>query len=177
MKLLVATLLLGTTLLYAGLVYLFGFEGGVAYTLHFIRTSLAASVLFLYVPIIYIIFEEVPPPRRDYLLAGIILSWLSNVSFSTLNSFGRVFEVDGSIFTSPWAGYFSLMVVVAAIFHFIVPETTSRFAKISSVVGGVVFAGSMLFVLPLIAPFLKRLPSLTPAGLGADLLFFLFSAV
>lgn len=112
------------TALYTVAVLLFGFEGPIALSMNFARVSLTFAVLILYVPVIMIIFKEVPAPSRDYLLAGIICDRLSSFLFSVSNEAGRVFDYDTSVFTNPVAGYFSLLLIAGAAFYIAAPDAT-----------------------------------------------------
>lgn len=148
MKIFTWLVLLAVLLAYIGSVWLFGFAGPVALALHFGRVSIAVAVLILYIPAITSIFNEVPPPRRDYLLAGIILTWLSGVSFSLWNEMGRVFKVDTSIFTSPIAGMFSLLLLTGGVFHLIAPDTGGTWPRIIALVIGILVAIGVVIVAP-----------------------------
>lgn len=141
--------LLATVVLYLSLVVLFGFADIVALGVHFGRVSVAVAVLILYIPVLATIFEEVPPPRRDYLLAGIILTWLSAVCFSFWNEAGRVFGVDTSIFSSPIAGFFSLLLVVGGVFHLIAPDVGRGRTRLIAILIGVLLGAGLVFVAPL----------------------------
>lgn len=140
--------LLAVLVAYVVSVWLIGFEGVVALTLHFGRVSVAVAVLILYIPAITVIFNEVPPPRRDYLLAGIILTWLSGVSFSLWNEMGRVFGVDTSIFTSPIAGMFSLLLLTGGVFHLIAPDTGGARPRAIALVIGILVAVGVVIIAP-----------------------------
>lgn len=135
--------------LYASLVAIFGFQGTVAFSVHFGRVAVAVAVLILYVPVIAKIFDEVPPPRRDYLLAGIILTWASAVGFSFWNEAGRIWHVDTSIFTNPIAGFFSLLLVLGGIFHLIAPDTGQGKMRIIAITIGIITGAGLVFVAPL----------------------------
>lgn len=148
MKALTWLILFSVLATYIGSVWLFGFEGAVALSLHFGRVAMATAVLILYIPSITTLFNEVPPPRRDYLLAGIILTWLSGVSFSTWNEMGRVFGTDPSIFTSPVAGLFSLFLLVGGFFHLIAPDTGGARPRIVALVIGILVAIGIVLVAP-----------------------------
>lgn len=142
-------MLLAGVVLYVTLVALLGFPGLVALAVHFGRVATAVAVLILYIPVLATIFDEVPPPRRDYLLAGIILTWLSAVCFSFWNEAGRVFGVDTSIFTNAIAGFFSLLLVVGGIFHLIAPDVGGGKMRTVAIVIGVILGAGLVFVAPL----------------------------
>lgn len=141
--------LLAALVVYLSLVVALGFPGTVALTVHFGRVAIAVAVLILYIPVIATIFDEVPPPRRDYLLAGIVLTWLSAVGFSFWNEAGRVFDVDTSIFSSPIAGFFSLLLVVGGIFHLVAPDVGEGKTRITAIVIGIILGAGLVFVAPL----------------------------
>lgn len=136
------------------LVTTLGFPGFVAYGVQFWRIAVSVAVLIIYIPAIATIFREVPPPGRDYLLAGIILTWLSSVSFSVWNELGRVFGTeifDGRIYTGPVAGFFSLLLVTGGVFHLLAPSTARKTTRLIAMgVGGFV---ATAFVL--IAPYFR----------------------
>lgn len=142
---------LGVTALYAALVLLFEFEGPIAIGMNFTRVSLTFAVLILYVPVLTIIFKQVPPPSRDYLLAGIICDRLSSFLFSVSNEAGRVFQYDTSVFTNPVAGYFSLLLIAGALFYIAAPDATVMNTKRRTVAIsiGVIVGVLVVFVAPL----------------------------
>lgn len=148
MKRLTWLAILGTFAFYAAAVLVFGFEGAVAYTVQFVRVTIAVAVLVFYLPLLPSIFNEVPPPRRDYLLAGIILTWLSGFSFSTFNEFGRVTGADTNIFTSPVAGFFSLLLVVGGFFHMVAPATGGNRQRLIAVGAGLAVAAGVVIIAP-----------------------------
>lgn len=133
---------------YAGIVAAFGFPEWLGLTIHFARTSVIMAVLILYLPAIAHIFTTVPAPYRDFLLAAIILNSLSNESFSVWNEMGRVFGVDTSIFTSPVAGLFSLMLVIAGISFLKAVETENKHRWITALVVAVIFSTLLVIVAP-----------------------------
>lgn len=141
-------------LAYVTMVTMFGFSGFVAYAVQFWRIAVSVAVLIIYIPALATIFREVPPPGRDYLLAGIILTWLSSVSFSTWNELGRVFGTDvfdGRIYSGSVAGFFSLLLVAGGVFHLLAPSTAKRTTRLfAMVVGGLV---ATMFVV--IAPYFR----------------------
>ncbi len=106
---------------YALAIVLVGFEGAVALAIHFGRVSLAVAVLIFYAPALVTIFRVWPAPRRDYLLAGILLTWASAACFALWNAMGMQFGVQTSIFVSPIAGFFSLLLVLGGLFHLLAP--------------------------------------------------------
>lgn len=136
---------------YIGLVMLFGFEGPIAWTIAFGRLTVWIAFLILYLPALEIIFNEVPAPRRDYLVLGLILNGLSGDGFSVLNALGRTFRMDTSIWTSPTAGFFSLLLLGSGVACVVAPTlkiggTTRK----ESLLYGAIFAIAILVVLPMI---------------------------
>lgn len=142
-------ILVGILSTFAALVYLFPFEGPIALTIHFARTSLVMAVLIVYLPKIRFLFKSVPPPFRDYLLAGIIINQLSNELFSIWNEVGRVFDVDTSIFTSPLAGFFSLLLVISGICFLKAAATQGWWSWTWVLVVSVLFSTGLVFIAPL----------------------------
>lgn len=138
-----------TALCYVGAIALFEFEGTVAIAINFLRVALAAAVLIIYIPAVTHIFKDVPPPRRDYLLAGIILTWGSAIGFAISNEVGRIFKTDTSIFTNPVAGAFSLLLVLGGLFHLMAPGTASKTRTLVAVAIGVVIGVAVVFIAPL----------------------------
>lgn len=134
---------------YAIIVVLFGFEGPVALAIHFARIAVTVAALIVYIERLPTIFEEVPPPRRDYLLAGINFMLASAVCFSFWNEAGRIFDVDTSIFTNAVAGLFSLFLVVGAGFALIAPDTGGKMIRVIAVAVGVVLSIGLVFIAPL----------------------------
>lgn len=133
---------------YVGVVTLIGFEGYVSQVLHFIRLAVTMGVLVLYIPAIRHIFAEIPPPRRDYLVAGIMLTWLSGVGFSILNTLGQVHGVERSIFISPVAGFFSLLLLMGGVFHIVAPQTTDDITRREALMIGAIFAALLVIIVP-----------------------------
>lgn len=134
--------------LYTVLVMLVGFEGFVAYAIHFSRVAVGVAVLAIYLPAMTVLFQEIPPPRRDYLLAGILLTWLSAISFAVWNEMGRSFGMVTSIFLSPVAGFFSLLLVLGGLFHFLAPGTSNTRHKLLAISIAIV-AALVVTILPL----------------------------
>lgn len=146
-------IIIAVALLYTILVTLVGFEGPVAVSLNFFRVTFSTAVLILFIPFLKFIFEKVPPPQRDYLLAGIVCMWLSNLNFALSNEAGKIFpeKWDSSVFTNPVPGFFSLLVVVAGVAHFFAPDfvRNATHRRIVALSIGVVVGGLMAFVAPL----------------------------
>lgn len=148
LKILIAALVV--IVLYVGLVATIGFEGLLALSIHFGRLAISMGVLILYIPSIKYIFVEVPAPRRDYLIAGILLTWLSGVGFSIWNVAGRVLHADTSIFTSPVAGFFSLLLLSGGVFHLIAPQVTQAITRREALLLGALFAALLVIVAPML---------------------------
>lgn len=151
MKSIAFTVLLVITLVYWLLVSVLGFEGFVAYAVQFSRICTSIAVLIIFVPKINEIFEEIPPPGRDYLLGAIILSWLSGGEFSVWNELGRIFGTDifdGRIYYSSIAGYFSLTLVAASVLCLIAPSTAKRNTRIIAMIIGAVVAAAFVVIAP-----------------------------
>lgn len=140
-------------ILYTLFVTLIGFEGLFAASLNFLRVTSSVAVLILFIPFIRGIFENIPPPQRDYLLAGLICLWLSNFSFSLSNEAGKIWpaEWDSSVFKNPIAGFFSLLVVAAGLAHVFAPDYVRNVARrrIIALAIGATVGGLMAFVAPL----------------------------
>lgn len=137
------------TLVYGVLVWLLGFPGFLAYAVHFGRVAIAVAVLTIYVPVVSSLFREVPAPRRDYLLAGILLTWLSSMSFAIWNEMGILYGVQTSIFVSPIAGFFSLILVVGGLFHYFAPGVIVGHRRYLALALGIA-AGIFIVLLPLL---------------------------
>lgn len=143
--------LLLTLLVYVVAVFAFGFAGPVALTIHFSRIALTTSALIIYARMLPDIFSEVPTPRRDYLLAGIVFMMLSSVCFSFWNEAGRIFGVDTSIFTNAIAGLFSLFLIVGAGFVLIAPDVAGRKSRWLALAVGILIAVWLVFIAPYFA--------------------------
>lgn len=140
------------TLLYGILVTLVDFEGPIALSINFLRVGLSASVLILFIPFIRWIFKTVPPPQRDYLLAGIVCQWVSVFGFSLSNEAGKIFSGwDSSVFSNPIPGFLSVLVVAAGIAHVFAPDYKSHVARrrIVALTIGATISVLVVFVAPL----------------------------
>lgn len=143
--------------IYGIIALLFTFEGPVALSLHFIRIAITVAALVLYIQEIPSVFEQVPPPRRDYFLTGINFMLLSSVCFSLWNEAGRIFAVDTSVFTGAISGLFSLFLIIGAGFALIAPDVGEKqdvpviFSKprTIAILIGVVVAVGLVLVAPL----------------------------
>lgn len=151
MKSIVWVWLIATFLLFWLLVTTMGFPGLVAYSVHFVRIAISIGVLWVFIPALPYIFNTVPPPGRDYLLAGIVLTWVSNFSFSLWNEAGRQWQVDTSIFSSPVAGFFSLVVACGGVFLLLAPSTDKPKTRYWALAAGLI--GAMLLVV--VAPYFR----------------------
>lgn len=139
--------------IYYVIVALAGFEV-VAIPIHFWRIALAVAVNILYIRVLGTIFLEIPAPRRDYLVAGIVLNTTSALGFAFWNEAGRQFQVDTSIFTSPVAGFFSILLVISFVFMALAappPNEGERNWKIIAVVSGITVG----FLIAVIAPMFR----------------------
>lgn len=135
--------------LYLFLVLMFEYSGWIALTIHFVRTTVVMAVLILYFPVVKDIFKTVPPPYRDFLLAGIILTELSNTSFSIWNEMGRVYGVDSNVFTSPVSGFFSLLVAIGGIAFLKAADTEDARKWFYALAFAIAFSVFLVFVAPL----------------------------
>lgn len=148
-KMLTWLTLLAVVVVYLIVTSLFTFEGPIALSIHFSRIALTVAGTIVYVRKLPDLFDEIPTPRRDYLIAGVIFFFLSAVCFSVWNEAGRVFGVDPSIFTSPIAGLFSLFLVVASTFVLIAPDQRVREIRIAALIIGAVVSVGLVFIAPL----------------------------
>lgn len=133
---------------YGTLVAMFGFEGLVAYGVHFLRAAVSIAVLWIFIPYLAELFSKIPPPGGDYLRMGVTLMWLSNTLFSFGNEYGRITDTNMSIFLNPVAGFFSLLVLCGGAFHLLAPTTEKRSTKYIALAAGVVGATALVFVAP-----------------------------
>lgn len=134
---------------YIGLVLSFGFNDYIALTIHFSRTALVLAVLIIFFPSGLHVFAAEPHRNRDYLIAGIVLTELSNTSFSIWNEMHRVFGVDSNIFTSPIAAFFSLLLALGAAALLKSSDVADGVKWIYAVAIAAVFATILVFVAPL----------------------------
>lgn len=146
-KMLTWLVLISALMAYGFLVLLFTFKGPIALTMHFGRLTATVGAMIVCMQAVPGLFEEVPPPRRDYLAAGINFMLLSAVCFSFWNEAGRIWNVDTSIFTSPVAGLFSLFLLIGATFVLIAPSR--RATKVIALIVGVVVSIGLVFIAPL----------------------------
>lgn len=149
MRNVVWALLIAAVVIYWLLVWIVGFSGPLALGVNFLRVAVAVGVLIFYVPAIASIFIEVPAPRRDYLLAGIVLSWSSALLFAIGNEAGRIFDIDMSIFLNPVGGFFSLILVSAGVFHLVAPAVETNRSRYIAMAIGVVLSAALVFLAPL----------------------------
>lgn len=144
MKMRVWLSLIVVALGYALAVFLLGFKGPVALTIHFLRLVLTVAATIIYIQMLPTIFEQVPPPRRDYLLAGLNFMLLSAVCFSLWNEAGRLFGVDTSVFSDPIAGLFSLLLIVGSGFALVAPDVAGNKVRLWSIIGGFTVSGILI---------------------------------
>lgn len=140
---------IGVAVTYIMMVASFGFAGPIAIAINFMRVALAVAVLIIYLPNLKDAFKEVPPPRGDYLLAGIVLTWLSACCFAISNEAGRVLHVTNSVYINPLSGSFSLMLVLGGAFHLLAPGTTSPSKSLAAIIVGVAVGMIVVFVIPM----------------------------
>lgn len=140
--------------IYYVVVALTGFKA-VAIPIHFGRIALAVTVNILFIRALGTIFQEIPAPRRDYLIAGVILNTTSALGFTFWNQAGRQFGVDTSIFTSPVAGFFSLLLDLSFVFMALAAppaEWGERNWKLIAVMVGIAAGILVAVVAPLFQP-------------------------
>lgn len=130
------------------LVALLGFPGIVALLVAFTRTVLSIAVLWIFVPYLATLFSKIPPPGGDYLRMGVTLMWISNTLFSFGNEYGRITNVDMSIFINPVAGFFSLLVPCAGAFCLLAPTTEKNITKYIAIGVGIIGATALVFIAP-----------------------------
>jgi hypothetical protein len=142
-------ILVGVTAIYAALLATVGFPPWLSYGIHFARAVIVMAVLILYLPSIRWIFSSVPPPYRDFLLGGIILTEMSNTLFSVWNEAGRVFDVDTNVFTSPVSGFFSIVLALGGV-AFLKAADTANSRRWAYALGIAILSGvGLVFVAPL----------------------------
>lgn len=137
---------------YLSMVSLFGFENRVALAVHFLRFATVTTALIIYLPALRNLFKEVPPPGRDYLLAGFVGFMLSNDYFSIMNEAGRIFKIDTSIFTSWQAAIGSVIVIVAAGFSVVAPGKDRTVSPYLAGAIATILAILLVFIAPLFRP-------------------------
>lgn len=141
--------LLGVFWAYVLLVLVFGFSEPMALAIHFARTTVIMAVLVIFAPAMLDMFNSKPYRSRDFLLGGIILTELSNESFSVWNEMFRIFGVDNSIFTSPVSGFFSLLLVLGGVSFLIASDVEGTRRWLIALVIAVIFGGGLAFVAPI----------------------------
>lgn len=130
-------------------------DSGMAIVLHFVRIAGSVAALIIYIQMAPTLFASIPPPRRDYLLAGINFMLLSAVCFSFWNEAGRIVGVDTSVFSSPVSGLFSLFLVIGCVFVILAPDTGIRPAAL---IAGVFLSIGLVFI----APYFRQDPPFIP---------------
>lgn len=141
--------LLAILLVYAWVVAIFGFNEYVALSIHFARTAIVFAVLLIFFPSGIKVFAAAPHRNRDYLIAGIVLTELSNTLFSIWNEMHRVFGVDASIFTSPISGLFSLLLALGGMALLKSSDVTDSIRWIYALLIAGVFSAALVFFAPL----------------------------
>lgn len=145
--------LVSAIIAYIGLVITFGYTESFGLAIHFSRTAVVMAVIIMFVPAMKYMFDTRHNTKsyrnRDFLLGGIILTELSNVSFSFWNEMYRIFGVDNNIFTSAISGFFSFLLILGGVSLLLASNVveTKRwvFALVVSVLAGVTLA----FILPM----------------------------
>lgn len=130
--------LLSVPIVYSAILYLVGF-GYLALPIHFGRVMFGAAVTALFLPLVPFLFKK-PIQREDYLLASIFFTWTSALGFANLNDIGQTFEINRSIFTSPIAGFFSLLLVIGGVFAVIAPPPDAKFYRTVAISIGIINA-------------------------------------
>lgn len=127
-----------------------GFEGPMALTIHFVRIFGTSTVVIIYLSKIRGAFEVQPPLRSDYLLTGIVCTFLSSVGFSLLNEAHRIWPdlVDNDIFTGAIAGFCSLLLCVGAGFFFLTPNVGGVQLRRIAIVLGVLLGVWLVLIAP-----------------------------
>lgn len=140
---------LGVFALYGAIVYLFGFTESIGLAIHFIRTTVVLSVIIIYLPSLGFMLTKEPLKNRDFLLVGIILTELSNVSFSIWNEAHRIWNVDNNIFTSPISAFFSLVLVVGGVSLLMASDVEDTNRWVLALMCAVIFGATFAFVAPI----------------------------
>lgn len=134
---------------YVGLVAEFGYHEAIALGIHFSRTAIVLAVLIMFVPSIRYMFNTKPYRNSDFLLGGIILTELSNISFSVWNEMFRIFGVDSSIFTSPVSGFFSLMLALGGVSLLLASDVIDTNKWVFALVVALMGAAALAFIAPM----------------------------
>lgn len=134
---------------YVSFVVVFGFNDYIALAIHFARTAIVLAVLIIFFPSSIHVFAAEPHRNRDYLIAGIVLTELSNTAFSIYNEMHRVFGFDNSIFTSPISGFFSLLLALGGIALLKSSDVVDSIKWIYALIIAAIFSALLVFVAPL----------------------------
>jgi len=94
--------------------------------LNVFRMTLALAVICLYLPAVKNLFRTEPYQDKDYLIAGILLTWISIAGFAVWNEIGRIFKIPTTVTVSAIAGYFMMVVGVGGYFHLRAPKVSGR---------------------------------------------------
>lgn len=134
---------------YIGTVFMFGFSEPIGLAVHFIRTTVIASVLIIFIPSMRFMFNKEPLRNRDFLLVGIILTEISNLSFSVWNEAHRIFGVDNDIFTSPISAFFSLILIVGGVSLLLASDVEDTRRWVFAFMGAMIFGAIFAFIVPM----------------------------
>lgn len=129
--------------IYAALVWQLGSES-VTPALRFTRTALAVAIAFVYLPALRTLFLHQPPPGRDYLIAGIVATWLSVVFAMLWNELSDALAFTDQVRRSV-AGVFGLLMAGGALFHVLAAAKSGRPRLAIAVVVGVLAAAALVF--------------------------------
>lgn len=114
---------------------------------HFIRSAVVMAVLIMFIPSLRFIHR--PYKNRDFLLIGIILTELSNTSFSIWNEMHRIYNVDNSIFTSPISGFFSFLLIVGGVSLLLASDVEDTRRWVIALFAAMAFGAALAFIAPL----------------------------
>ena len=135
---------------YVAAVSLFGFDGPIALIINFVRAVLAVAILVYYAPALANLFKEDPPPRRDFLVMGILFMVLGAVLSTFWNEWDHVYSLGLTLFNSPVGGLVSLLLTIGFYFMITAPNVERPvIPKWLAILIGVATMGSLLFMWPL----------------------------
>lgn len=139
----------GVFLAYVAIVMIFGFSDDIGLAIHFTRTTVVFAVLLIFIPSMRFMFNKEPLRNRDFLLVGIILTELSNLSFSIWNEAHRIFGVDNDIFTSAISAFFSLLVIVGGVSLLLASDVEDTKRWVIVLLASMIFGAAFAFVAPM----------------------------
>lgn len=125
------------------------FEGPIALSIHFARIAFTVAGLIIFMRTMRSLIKRSKWERTDFFILSINFFLLSLVCFSFWNEAGRIFHVDTSVFTSPVAGAFSIMAIIASVSAIIALDTEGPWPKIIALAVGAVLSVGLVFVAPL----------------------------